>query len=338
MNNKEKLMRFLGIKLSPGRKNGELWVWVRPYMRELSCFFVLLMLCTVVTIFNPVFIRIGNLMNVARQISIIGTIAAGQTFVILIGGIDLSVGSIAAIGSIVVSDLVANKGVHFPLAMLLGFLVAGAFGVANGVLVGKAKLPPFIVTLGMMNIARGVTHLWTGGRQVSGFPPAFTYLGKGMVGVIPVPVIIMFIVYIVCYFVLMRTKFGIHLYAIGGNAEAARVSGVKIYTCIIMVYLISGLLSGLGGIMLAGRLNSGQPAAGIGYELDTIAAATIGGASLMGGKVNLWGTFIGVFIIGVLRNGLNLLNISTFWQQVAIGLVIIVAVYLDTVQKQRLVR
>ena len=310
-----------------------LWSQVGPWIRRFERFMALIVLSTAVALATPVFLRPSNLINVARQISIHAILAAGQTFVILTAGIDLSVGSVLAVGSIVSTDLVV-KGIPFLLAMLIGLLAAGVLGAINGTLIARTNIPAFIVTLGTMYIARGITYLWTGAHVVSGVPREFTLAGRGMIGPIPVPVIIMFAVFILGHFVLTRTKFGRFVYAIGGNIEAARLSGINVQTCLLIVYTICGALSGLGGLVLAGRLSSGQPEAGVGYELDCIAAVVVGGTSLVGGEGTIWGTLIGAFTIGVLRNGLNLLNISAFWQQIAIGAVIIAAVFIDMVRKR----
>ena len=310
-----------------------LWSQAWSLIRRFERFMALIVLSTAVALATPVFLRPGNLINVARQISIHAILAAGQTFVILAAGIDLSVGSVLAVGSIVSTDM-AVRGIPFLLAMLVGLLAAGILGSVNGALIAKTKIPPFIVTLGTMYIARGITYLWTGAHVVSGVPRQFTLAGRGMIGPIPVPVIIMFVVFILGHFVLTRTKFGRFVYAIGGNIETARLSGISVDTCLFIVYTICGALSGLGGLVLAGRLSSGQPEAGVGYELDCIAAVVVGGTSLFGGEGTIWGTLIGAFTIGVLRNGLNLLNISAFWQQIAIGAVIIAAVFIDMLRKK----
>lgn len=310
-----------------------LWSQAWPWIRKFDRFMALIVLSTAVALATPVFLRPSNLINVARQISINAVLAAGQTFVILTAGIDLSVGSVLAVGSIVSTDL-AVKGMPFLLAMLVGLLAASILGSLNGVLVAKTKIPPFIVTLGTMNIGRGITYLWTGAHVVSGVPRQFTFAGRGMIGPVPVPVIIMLAVYIVGHFILTRTKFGRFVYAIGGNIETARLSGIDVRTCLFIVYTVCGALSGLGGLILAGRLSSGQPEAGVGYELDCIAAVVVGGTSFVGGEGSIWGTLIGAFTIGVLRNGLNLLNISAFWQQIAIGAVIIAAVFIDMLRRR----
>lgn len=295
-------------------------------------FLGLVILSVVITTLSPVFLTPLNLVNVARQSSINAILAAGQTFVIMTSGIDLSVGSVLAVGSTVSTDL-AVRGVPVPLAMLGGLVMGGLIGSLSGLFVSRTRIPPFIVTLGMLNIGRGITYLWTGARVVSNLPPGYSVLGRGQVFGIPTPVLIMAIVYIAGYITLSQTKFGRSLYAIGGNKEAAKLSGINVSNCLFAVYAISGVLAALGGVVLAGRLNSGQPEAGVGYELDAIAAVVIGGTSLFGGQGSIGGTLIGAFVMGVLRNGLNLLNVSAFWQQIAIGSVVIGAVGVDTMRK-----
>lgn len=286
------------------------------------------------SIASPHFLKVDNLITVALQTAIIAIIAIGQTYVIITGGIDLSVGSIVAISGIVTSDALV-KGIPLPLAILLGLLVGVVCGLLNGVIISKLDIPPFITTLGMMGIARGVALVITEGIPISGLPSAFGVLGGGkLFNLIPYPIIIMIIIGIIMAFVLSKTTLGRYTYAIGSNKEAAHLSGINVKRTTIWVYVICGLMSGIAGILLSSRLISAQPTAGTGYELDAIAAVVIGGASLMGGVGTITGTLIGAFIMGVLRNGLNLLNVSPFWQQIAIGIVIIGAVYLDKIRRR----
>jgi ribose transport system permease protein len=271
---------------------------------------------------------------VAEQTSINAIVAVGMTFVILSGGIDLSVGSIVALAGVVLGIALQNNQ---PLAIALVFALATgmACGLANGVLVSWGGLPPFIVTLGAMSIARGAALLVTEGRPVSGFSAAFRTLATGRAGFVPAPVLITALVYVIAHFVLTRTTFGRYVYAIGGNEEATRLSGVPVRFHKTMIYGVSGLMSAAAAIILTARLNSAQPIAGMMYELDAIAATVIGGTSLMGGEGTLGGTLVGALIMGVLRNGLNLLGVSSFLQQIVIGGVIVVAVLLDTVLKRK---
>jgi len=302
--------------------------------RQFGTLIGLVALSGVLWILTPHFLTLSNLLNVAEQTSINAIVAVGMTFVILSGGIDLSVGSIVAVSGVVLGMALRDEQ---PLALaLLAALVTGSIcGLLNGLLVSFGNLPPFIVTLGMMSIARGAALLITEGRPVSGFQPSFRLLATGRIGFIPAPVVATAIVYIAAHFVLTRTTFGRYVYAIGGNEEATRLSGVAVRFHKTMIYAVSGLMSAAAAIILTARLNSAQPIAGMMYELDAIAATVIGGTSLMGGEGTLGGTLVGALIMGVLRNGLNLLGVSSFLQQIVIGAVIVVAVLLDTVLKRK---
>jgi ribose transport system permease protein len=291
-------------------------------------------LCVVLWILTPYFMTVSNLLNIAEQTSINAIVAVGMTFVILSGGIDLSVGSIVALSGVVLGSALQG-GQPIPVALLLALVVGLACGLGNGALISWGGLPPFIVTLGTMSIARGAALLYTEGRPVSGFDASFRVLATGRAGFIPAPVIAMVLVYLVAHFVLTRTTFGRYVYAIGGNEEATRLSGVAIRFHKTMIYGVSGLMSAAAAVMLTARLNSAQPIAGMMYELDAIAATVIGGTSLMGGEGSLGGTLVGALIMGVLRNGLNLLGVSSFLQQIVIGGVIVIAVLLDTVLKRK---
>jgi ribose transport system permease protein len=304
------------------------------YARQFGTLAGLLGLCIVLWILTPHFLTFSNLLNVAQQTSINAIIAVGLTYVIISGGIDLSVGSLVAFSGVVLASLLQRE-VPFPIAMAGSLAVGLACGLVNGVLITLGRLPPFIATLGMMSVARGGALLYTDGRPISGFPDSFRWLATGEVLFVPVPVILMLVVYGVAHFVLRRTKFGRYTFAIGGNEEAALLSGVRVRLYKTFVYGLGGLLSALAAAVLTARLNSAQPIAGINYELDAIAATVIGGTSLMGGQGSVIGTLIGALIMGVLRNGLNLLGVSSFIQQVVIGAVIILAVLMDTAFKQQ---
>jgi ribose transport system permease protein len=301
--------------------------------RQLGTAAGLLVLCIILTVASPHFLTISNLLNVAQQTSINAIIAAGMTFVIISAGIDLSVGSILAFTGVVLASMITRG---FPLAIAVGAaLVLGLLcGFFNGALIAFGRLPPFIATLGTMSVARGGALLYTQGRPISGFPDGFRFLATGEVLHIPMPVIIMGVVYATAHFLLSRTKLGRYTYAIGGNEQAAHLSGVNVRFYKLLVYGLSGVLSALGAVILSARLNSAQPIAGIMYELDAIAATVIGGTSLMGGEGKIAGTLIGALIMGVLRNGLNLLDVSSYIQQTIIGLVIICAVFLDMALKK----
>jgi ribose transport system permease protein len=302
--------------------------------RQFGTVIGLVVLCAVLWILTPHFLTVSNLLNVAEQTSINAVVAVGMTFVILSGGIDLSVGSIVALAGVVLGTSLQG-GQPLYVAVPLALVVGLACGLANGGLISWGGLPPFIVTLGTMSIARGAALLFTEGRPVSGFDPSFRVIATGRVGFIPAPVIVMALVYVVANFVLTRTTFGRYVYAIGGNEEATRLSGVPVRFHKTMIYGVSGLMSAVAAVVLTARLNSAQPIAGMMYELDAIAATVIGGTSLMGGDGTLGGTLVGALIMGVLRNGLNLLGVSSFLQQIVIGGVIVVAVLLDTVLKRK---
>ncbi|WP_414662814.1 ABC transporter permease [Horticoccus sp. 23ND18S-11] len=304
------------------------------YARQFGTLAGLVGLCVVLWILTPHFLTVSNLLNVAQQTSINAIIAVGLTFVIISGGIDLSVGSMVAFSGVVMASLL-QRGLPLPVALAAGLGTGLAGGLVNGLLITLGRLPPFIATLGMMSVARGGALLYTEGRPVSGFEENFRWIATGEIGFVPVPVIVMGAVYAVAHFVLQRTPFGRYAFAIGGNEEAALLSGVKVRFHKTMVYGACGLLSALAGVVLTARLNSAQPIAGINYELDAIAATVIGGTSLMGGQGSVIGTLIGALIMGVLRNGLNLLGVSSFVQQVVIGAVIILAVLMDMAFKQR---
>lgn len=291
-------------------------------------------LCVLLWILTPHFLTVSNLLNVLEQTSINAVIAVGMTVVILSGGIDLSVGSILALAGVVMATLLHQEW-PLPLAIATGLAIGFGFGALNGVAIAWGRLPPFIATLGMMSIARGCALLFTEGRPVSGFEQGFRSLATARLLGVPAPVILTAALYIAARFVLSSTRFGRYVYAMGGNEEATRLSGVNIRLHKTLVYSVSGLTSAVAAVLLTARLNSAQPIAGIMYELDAIAATVIGGTSLTGGDGGVGGTLIGALIMGVLRNGLNLLGVSSFLQQVVIGLVIVFAVLLDAALKSR---
>jgi len=301
-------------------------------IRKMGPLLGLLILGIALTILSDRFLTVNNLLNVARQISINAIISVGMTLVILTGGIDLSVGSIVALtGSITAGLLVGGQGI-LP-AIVVGMVVGALLGLFNGLLITRAAIPPFIATLGTMTAARGFTLVYTDGRPITGMEEAFRYLGGGYVAGIPVPVVVMLVIFVTAYIMLKKTRLGRYIYAIGGNEEAARLSGINTKKILLSVYVLGGLLAGISGIIMASRLNSAQPTAGVSFELDAIAAVVLGGTSLSGGVGTIGGTLIGALIIGVLDNGLNLLNVSSFYQQIAKGLVILLAVFLDKKRK-----
>jgi ribose/xylose/arabinose/galactoside ABC-type transport system permease subunit len=293
----------------------------------------LILLGGVLSMLTPYFLTVSNLLNIAEQTSINAIVAVGMTFVILSGGIDLSVGSIVALSGVVLGMALRDEQ-PVALAIFIALAVGVLCGQINGILIDRGGLPPFIVTLGMMSIARGAALVITEGRPISGFEPAFRALATARIGFVPAPVLLMAAVYLVAHLVLTRTVFGRYVYAIGGNEEATRLSGVRIHLHKPAIYAVSGLMSAVAATILTARLNSAQPIAGMMYELDAIAATVIGGTSLMGGEGSLGGTLVGALIMGVLRNGLNLLGVSSFLQQIVIGGVIVGAVLVDTVLKR----
>ncbi|WP_199249615.1 ABC transporter permease [Grimontia hollisae] len=299
-------------------------------------FIGLVLLIIVFSFSSEYFFSLRNGLNILDQITVLGILALGMTAVIIIGGIDLSVGSVLAFSMMVMGWLERQMGLPLELSILLGILCGGFCGLVSGLLISKARLPAFIATLAMMSIARGMANILTDGRQVVGFPEWFTnFSTERYFGVLTITMGIFIIMTIVAAIYLKYRANGRNLYAIGGNAEVARLSGINVNRQTVTVYVVSGLLAGIAAMTLAARLDSSQPSAGIAYELDTIAAVVIGGASLQGGKGAILGTVIGVLIIGVLRNGLNLMGVSPFFQQVVIGVVIAIAVAFDTLGKKQ---
>lgn len=315
-------MSVLQTNRAKGKLNiKELW-------NQYSTIVILVLMCVILSVLTPNFLEVNNLLNVLKQISIIAILAAGMTFVILTGGIDLSVGSTVALSG-VISVMLSQQGVNAIIAMAAGVAIGVAAGFVNGYLTAKVKLPAFIVTLGSFTYIRGLAYVISAGYPIVLTDPLFKFFGAGDIVGIPTPIFIMAFIYVITFFVLKYTMFGRHVYAIGGNEEAASLTGIKVGATLIKVYVISGLLSGLAGVVLAGRLYSGQPTAGVGFELDAIAAVILGGTSFTGGVGTIRGTIIGALIMGVLSNGLTLLNVSYYWQLVIKGAVIILAVLLD---------
>lgn len=293
----------------------------------------LVLLCIVITFVSPAFLTFANITNVFTQVSVNAIIAVGMTFVILTGGIDLSVGSTVAISGAVSASIIKSTGNVF-FAILVAAIVGIVVGLINGILISKGKLQAFIATLATMTIFRGVTLVYTDGTPISKLPKIFTKIGNGKIVGIPIPVIITVIVFAIAAYVLTQTRFGRYLYAVGGNEDSARLSGINTKKITTMVYVISGFASGIAGVIATSRIGSASPTAGTGFELDAIAAVVIGGTSLAGGEGKISGTIIGALIIGVLNNGLNLMNVSPFYQSIVKGLVILIAVLLDKKSKQ----
>ncbi len=308
----------------------------KAFIQKMAPFLSLVLMIIFFSFSTEYFLNFENLITVALQTSVIGILAIGSTFIIITAGIDLSVGAVMAVSG-VSAGVIIQSGIPVIPGAVLGIGVGALFGLVSGFLVAKPKIPPFIVTLGMMMIARGITMVLTQGRAIYfRKTPEFAAISQGkFFDSIPNPVIYLFLIALIAGFILKKTSLGRYTYAIGSNEEAARLSGINVVKTKLIVYTLAGTLSGIGGIVLASRLNSAQPTAGLGYELDAIAAAVIGGTSLMGGEGTVTGTIIGAFIMAILKNGLNLMNVSQFWQMVAMGIVVIGAVYLDTVRKRK---
>ncbi|MCD1160752.1 ABC transporter permease [Peribacillus frigoritolerans] len=310
------------MKLEATGKSG-IWQKFGPLL-------ALVLLFIVITVLNPSFMEPNNILNLLRQTSINALIAFGMTFIILTGGIDLSVGSILALSSALMAGMMVS-GLDPILAILVGILLGAIMGVINGILVSKGKMAPFIVTLATMTIFRGLTLVFTDGKPITGIGDSvmFQMLGRGYFLGVPVPAVVMIIAFMILWFLLHKTSFGRKTYAIGGNERASRISGIKVDRVKVAIYGLAGTMAAIAGAILTSRLNSAQPTAGQSYEMDAIAAVVLGGTSLSGGKGRLFGTLVGVLIIGTLNNGMNLLGVSSFYQQVVKGAVILIAVLLD---------
>jgi ribose transport system permease protein len=310
------------MKLEATGKSG-IWQKFGPLL-------ALVLLFIVITVLNPSFMEPNNILNLLRQTSINALIAFGMTFIILTGGIDLSVGSILALSSALMAGMMVS-GLDPILAILVGILLGAIMGVINGILVSKGKMAPFIVTLATMTIFRGLTLVYTDGKPITGIGDSemFQMLGRGYFLGVPVPAVVMIIAFMILWFLLHKTSFGRKTYAIGGNERASRISGIKVDRVKVAIYGLAGTMAAIAGAILTSRLNSAQPTAGQSYEMDAIAAVVLGGTSLSGGKGRLFGTLVGVLIIGTLNNGMNLLGVSSFYQQVVKGAVILIAVLLD---------
>lgn len=295
----------------------------------------LLLLCAIMALLNPVFLTTQNLLNIGVQAAVVAILAFGQTFVIVSGGIDLSVGSVAALAGIVTGYTAATYGISPVLAIALGMATGVLCGLVSAALISYGRLPAFIATMAMLSIGRGLALVLSDGVPVPQ-PSAVAWFGRTIGGWLPMPVVIMVVLGLLAGFILNRTYTGRAMYAIGGNEEAARLSGINVNRQKLIIYSLSGLFAAIAGLVMAGRLASGQPQAAVGYELDAIAAVVIGGASLAGGQGRAFGTFVGALVLAVIRNGLNILNVSSFWQQVVIGVVIALAVLVDSLRRHRL--
>ncbi|MBX4264062.1 ABC transporter permease subunit [Clostridium estertheticum] len=301
---------------------------IKENLLKYKSILALAILCIIVSIISPTFLQVSNLRNLFTQISVNAVISLGMTFVILTGGIDLSVGSIVAIAGAVAAATIKNTG-SIPLAILAALFTGVLVGFINGIIVAKGKVQAFVATLATQTVFRGVTYVFTGGNPISGLGNDFIRLTNSRILGIPVPVVITIIVFAICVYLLTQTRYGRYIYAVGGNEDSSRLSGISVNNVKNWAYIISGATAAIAGIIVTSRIGSAAPTAGNGYELDAIAAIVIGGANLVGGEGTIFGTIIGVLIIGVLSNGLNLMDVSAFYQTIVKGLVILLAVLIE---------
>lgn len=317
-----------------GKMGSVIWALIRDYMkRNIGIIVGLLVIMAVTSTLSDNFLTGSNLLNVLRQISTNAFLAFGMTFVILIGGIDLSVGPVVAFSGVFAAYAMANWEWSAAAAVLVSVLLCILIGAFNGAIITATSIAPFVVTLSTQTIIRGAAMLLGNGSPIRVSDEQFCVIGTSYLGPIAYPVFYMFAVMLICYLLLNKTKFGRHIYALGGNRMAARFAGIRTAKIELLVYILSAVLAGLAGIVLSARLSAGVPATGEGYECDAIAAVVLGGASFAGGVGTVGGTLIGAIIIGVLNNGLNMLNVASFWQYVAKGVVILAAVLLDYIRK-----
>ncbi len=319
------------------QRQAMLRIWARRALQQLGPFMFVIALGVFLAIKSSVFLTSTNITAIFVQMSVIAIIAVGQTMVIITAGIDLSVSAVVALTGVISTMVVVNDHVGIALGMVLGILVGGGVGLVNGMLVTVLRLPPFIATLGTLSAVGGIALLVTNGQPIAA-PIAFDALGDGHVGPIQAPIVVMVAVALGGWFVLSRTTLGRSAYAIGSSYETARLSGIRVNRALISVYVIQGLLAGLGGLIVASRVVTGDPSAGMNYNLNAIAAAVIGGASLFGGEGTVIGTLIGALLMELIMNGSDLLNISNFWQDFILGVVIIAAVAYDQVRRRALAR
>jgi len=301
--------------------------------RQYGIFFAFIIICLALALSTPQFFTVSNLLNIGTQVSINALLAFGVTFVIISGGIDLSLGSMVAVTGVVAATFAHPDTYSVAVPIFIGLVAGLALGAFNGVVITKSKVPPFIVTLGTMTIGRGLALILSKGRPISNLSDSFNFIGGGNLFGIPFPIVVLILAFIVCSVILNKTILGRYIYAVGGNEQAARASGIRVNNVKMWVYTICGLLSAMGGILLTSRITTGQPNAGAGFELDAIAAAIIGGTSTSGGTGTMSGTLIGALLIGVISNSLDLLNVTSYYQQVVMGAIIIGAVVLDSIGK-----
>jgi len=316
------------------KKSGKTRETLRNIWHKFGTVIILIAMCTIAALIQPRFLTYQNLMNVARQVSIVAIMATGMTIVVITGGVDLSVSTVANLAGCVAADLMV-RGLPISISMLIGIATGALAGAINGLAVTRGKTPPFIATLGMLWVARGAVLLYTNGMTIIGLPQSFIKIGTAWFGPVPVPVVIAICIMFLGHLFLRYTRFGLHLFATGGNTEVARVSGIHVERIKLSAYILSGALAAVGGLVLTARVFSGQPTLADGMELQAVAATVIGGTPLSGGEGSLLGTALGVAVMGVLTNGLNLLNVSAYWQHVAIGSIIVIAVIMDVFRRQK---
>ncbi|WP_353619807.1 ABC transporter permease [Rhizobium sp. ICMP 5592] len=295
--------------------------------RKYGTILIFVGICILASLLSPTFLTEANLTNVLRQVVVVSLLACGVTFIIILGHIDVSLGSVLALAGVFAASVMAMTG-SITLAVIAGVLVGAATGLINGLVITFFRIPSFIMTLATTTVARGVALLYTGGSPISGLGD-FKVIGQGAIGPFPISVLILIVFVLISWVLLNKTKFGRYVYAVGGNQRAALASGINPDSIVIKAFIFNGILCAVAGIVLMSRINSGQPAAGVGYEFDAITAVVVGGTSLMGGTGTITGTIIGSMIIGVINNILNLLNVSSYWQQIIKGLIIAIAVILD---------
>lgn len=311
---------------------------VKYFKDNIGIIIALLAMCIFLVIFpttRTTFLTPNNMFNILRQNASNLFLANGMTMVIILGGIELSVGSVIALSGCVAAGCVVNLGLPEAVGFLAAILVGAIVGMFNGLVICKTDIPPFIVTLASMNIAKGIALVYTQGAPIRCMTDAFKFPGAGYVGPVPTPVILMLIVFVIAALMINRTQLGRHIYAVGGNAQAAKFSGINVSKVKFIVYTYTGIMAGIAGVVVASRLYSGQPTAGDGAEMDAIAAVVVGGTSMSGGSGRIGGTLIGVLIIGVLNNGLNLMGVDSNWQYIVKGLVILLAVYVDFIRNKK---
>lgn len=313
----------------PDLEEASLSTKLKHFIGDYGILVIFAVVIVYLSIATPSFLTFDNVINVIRQSSIVGFIALGMTFVMITAGIDLSVGSVVGLTGVAAATLAPAGGVAFLVPVVVGLLVGAVVGLLNSAMIIWGAILPFLATLAMMAVARSAALIFTNGQPVSGLSEPFQWIGSGMIGPVPVPVVLFLIAALITDFVLSRTKFGRHVYAVGGNEESAQKVGISVRRVLISVYVIAGVMAAVAGIVLTARVDGADPLAGTGYELQAIAAVVIGGTSLFGGIGTIRGTVLGVLLVAVVMNGLNLLNVSSYYQQAAQGLILVLAVLLN---------